>query len=103
MYIVSEKKELIRFNNQKTTKNLKKLLLKYFHNLKKKENKIKKTEDSESRISGIAGPEITEIGTKYINIEKKVENLLILSFIIKRLLILLLPISLSDLIKYRFN
>jgi hypothetical protein len=81
-------------------KNLKKLLLKYFHNLKKKENRIKETEDSESKISGIAGPEITEIGTKYINIDKKIEKLLILSLIIKKFLILFLSIPFSDLIKY---
>ena len=73
--MVSEKKELIKFSNQKAIKNLKKLLLKYLNNLKMKENKIKRTEDSVSKMSGIAGPEIIEIGTKYINIDTNNEKL----------------------------
>jgi Mg2+ and Co2+ transporter CorA len=72
-----EKKELKKFNAQKIIKNLKKLLLKYFHNLKNIENKINKIEDSVIKMSGIAGPEIIEIGTRYIKTEKKNDKLLI--------------------------
>ena len=75
--MVSEKKELKKFNAQKIIKNLKKLLSKYFHNLKNRENKINKIEDRVIKMSGIAGPEIIEIGTRYIKTEKKNDKLLI--------------------------
>ena len=75
--MVSEKKELKKFNAQKIIKNLKKLLSKYFHNLKNRENKINKIEDRVIKMSGNAGPEIIEIGTRYIKTEKKNDKLLI--------------------------